>query len=303
MKGTVFLVNPAAGSGKAAAVWQALLDSHPELRAATVVHDADRAVASGLLAGSLGDGARSLIVLGGDGTLHHAANALLAGGFASRVALGVVPAGTGSDLAHTLGIPDSPGAALQLALEAEPRPFDAIEVTREGRPTTYVVNTASAGVSGVVVDAVNRLARRSSATYLAATLRALAGYRGLRCRVAVDGESWYEGPILLLAVANGASFGKGMRVAPRARVDDGLADVVLVDDVPRWHLPLRLAQLYLGRHLGARPVRFRQARRVHFEPLEPFPSFELDGDASPAAAAELRVLPGALRVLRPAGPR
>ena len=123
MKGTVFLVNPAAGSGRAGEVWQALLDSHPELRQATLVRDADRAIASGLLGDALGgNGARALIAVGGDGTVHHAANALLAGGFADRVALGIVPAGTGSDLARTLGIPSAPGAALQRALEAVPRP-------------------------------------------------------------------------------------------------------------------------------------------------------------------------------------
>ena len=299
MKGTVFLVNPQAGSGKAAEVWQALLDSYPELRGATVVQDADRAVATGLLAGSLGEGSRALVVVGGDGTLHHAANALLAGGFAERVALGIVPAGTGSDLAHALGVPDAPGAALQRALEASPRPLDAIEITRPGMPTTWVVNTASAGVSGVVVEEVNKLARRNAATYLAATLRALVGYRPLACRVAVDGELLYEGPIFLFAAANGQSFGKGMRVAPSARVDDGLADVVVVGHVPRWQLPWRLTQLYLGRHLAAPMVRYRQGRRVTFEPLEPFPPLELDGDGSPPGQpTELRVVPGALKVLR-----
>jgi diacylglycerol kinase (ATP) len=323
VKGVVFLVNPAAGSGRAGDVWRGLVDSHPELERATVVRDADRAVAAGLLAGSLGDSVRALIAVGGDGTLHHAANALLAAGAGDRVALGVIPAGTGSDLARTLRIPDAPGAALQLALEAEPRPLDVIEVTRPGLPPIWCVNTASAGVSGVVVDAINRKhgppsapakgdltaegpaadpggppPRRSGASYLLATVRALLGYRPPRARVAIDGQPIYEGPVFLLAVANGASFGKGMRVAPRAKPDDGLIDVVLVGDVPRWQLPLRLGQLYLGRHLSARPVTFRQARQVDFEPLEPFPSFELDGDGAPCGPARMQVLPGALKLLR-----
>ena len=328
MKGFVFLVNPAAGSGRAAEVWQGLVDSHPELARATVVRDADRAVASGLLAGSLGEGVRALVAVGGDGTLHHAANALLAAGCGERVALGVVPAGTGSDLARTLGIPATPGEALQLALEATPRPLDVLAVTRPGLPVTWCVNTMSAGVSGVVVDAMNAKhtsgggggdaaagvpagtpagaaagavdvpVRRSAASYLAATLRALLGFRPLRGRVTVDGELWHDGPLFLLAVANGASFGKGMRVAPLARTDDGLADVVVVGNVPRWQLPLRLVQLYLGRHLDAKPVRYGRARHVAFEPLEPFPSFELDGDGSPCGPAEVQVIPGGLRVLR-----
>lgn len=330
MKGFVFLVNPAAGSGRAGEVWQGLVDSHPELARATVVRDADRAVAGGLLAGSLGEGVRALVAVGGDGTLHHAANALLGAGCGERVALGVVPAGTGSDLARTLGIPSAPGEALQLALEATPRPLDVLAVTRPGLPPTWCVNTVSAGVSGVVVDAMNARhgagagggrgaagaegarastaapaaapvdvpVRRSAASYLAATIRALIGFRPLRGRVTVDGELWHEGPLFLLAVANGATFGKGMRVAPLARTDDGLADVVVVGHVPRWQLPLRLGQLYLGRHLNARPVRYGRARHVVFEPLEPFPPFELDGDGSPCGPAEVRLVPGGLRVLR-----
>jgi diacylglycerol kinase family enzyme len=114
----------------------------------------------------------------------------------------------------------------------------------------------------------------------------------------VDGEPFYHGPAFLWAAANGPTFGKGMRVAPPARLDDGLVDVVVVGDLPRWILPLRLPQLLLGRHLGKPKVHYRQARRVTWEPLAPFPPFELDGETMPCAAADLLVHPGGLRVLR-----
>jgi diacylglycerol kinase (ATP) len=298
VKGTVFLVNPLAGSGRAGQVWDSLVEAYPELRGAIVVRETDRAIATTRVAAHFADGGRRLIAVGGDGTLHQVANALLAHGLAERVALGVVPAGTGSDLAKTLGIPEAPADALAFAMEAEPRPLDAVVVERPGEPRLWVVNTASAGVSGNVVAAVNAMTTRNAATYLLATVKALLGYRPLSCRVAVDGEPLYVGPTFLFAVANGASFGKGMRLAPRAKVDDGLADVIVVGNVPWWQLPLRLAQLYLGRHLELDCVRFRQGREITFEPLEQFPPFELDGDAVTCGPATLRVVPGALRVLR-----
>jgi diacylglycerol kinase (ATP) len=294
----VFLVNPAAGSGRGAVVWRALCDSHPELGAARVVRESDPAAARAAVAASLASGARALVAVGGDGTMHHAANALLGCGLAERVPLGIVPAGTGSDLARSLGIPMSPGRALELALAGEPRPLDAIEVRTGGGPSRWIVNSASAGLSGVVVEAVNALPRRRQSSYVAATVRALVHYRPLPCRVAVDGGPFFEGAAFLWAATNGPTFGKGMRVAPRARLDDGLIDVVVVGDVPRWLLPLRLPQVLLGRHLGLPKVHHRQGRQVSWEPLVPFPPFELDGEAMPNAAAELLVQPGALRVLR-----
>ncbi|HEV8239441.1 MAG TPA: diacylglycerol kinase family protein [Thermoanaerobaculia bacterium] len=300
----VFLVNPAAGSGRAPGVWQSLVDSHPELRAAKVVRERDPLASADALRRAIADGARGVVALGGDGTAHMLSNLLLSDGLADRVAMGLVPAGTGSDLCKSLGIPDAPGPALQKALEGEPRPLDAFAVRRPGvdepggRPWTWCVNTVSTGVAGVVVDEVQKLPRKGAAVYMTTTIRTLLRYRPVRCRIAVDGEPFYEGPIFLLAVANGPTFGKGMRVAPHAKVDDGLFDVVIVGDVPRWMMPLRLPQLQFGRHLGRSGVLFKQARRVRCEPLGPFTPYELDGDMGAPGPVEVEVVPGAVRVLR-----
>ncbi len=299
-----FLVNPAAGSGRAPGVWDALVDSHPELRGAKVVRERDPRAAADALRRAIADGARGVVALGGDGTAHMLSNLLLGDGVADRVAMGLVPAGTGSDLCKSLGIPDAPGAALQKALEGEPRPLDAFEVRRPGvddpagRPWRWCVNTVSTGVAGVVVEAVNKLAKRGAAVYTKTTIKALLGYRPVRCRIVVDGQPFYEGPIFLLAVANGPTFGKGMKVAPRAKVDDGLADVVVVGNLRKWELPLRLPQLQLGYHLGAKPVMFKQARTVSCEPIGPFTAYELDGDVGEPGPVDVKVLPGAVRVLR-----
>ncbi len=298
MRQLVFLVNPSAGSGRAGAVWDALVDSHPELRGAAVVRESDLEVAGDKLRAAIADGARGIVALGGDGTAHMVANVVLGAGAGARVALGLVPGGTGSDLCKSLGIADAPGAALEQALAGEPRPLDAFAVRRLDLPVVYCVNTVSAGVAGMVVEAINKLTRRGAAVYTLATVKALLRYRPVRCRVAVDGEPYYAGPIFLLAVANGVTFGKGMKVAPRARTDDGLADVVLVGQLPRWQLPYRLPQLQLGHHLGSRYVRFRQARTLRCEPDGPFTAYELDGDVAPAGSIDLEVLPGALRILR-----
>jgi diacylglycerol kinase (ATP) len=296
----LFLVNPTAGSGRAGAVWSRLSDAHPELRGAAVIRERQPERARELLRQALGPGVRALVAVGGDGTLHLAANALLDRALGEQVALGIVPAGTGSDLARSLGVPRDPAQALQIAWESKPRPCDALEVIPDGHPRRFVVNVASAGVSGLVGQAVNALPRRTAWVYFSTALSALVRFRPVACRVLADGEPWFEGPLLLLAVANGATFGRGMRVAPQAEVDDGLLDLVLLPGMPRWRLPFRLPRVYWGSHLRLPGVQVRRATRVRLEPLEAgFPPLDLDGESGPATAAEMRLLPAALRVLAP----
>jgi diacylglycerol kinase (ATP) len=138
---------------------------------------------------------------------------------------------------------------------------------------------------------------RGRAAYLRATLAAVWSYRPAGCRLIVDDERWHDGAVLLVAVANGETFGRGMRIAPGARLDDGLANVVLVRPVPRWQLPARLPQIYRGTHVRTRYVRTGRGARVRLEPAPGFPPFDLDGETFPAAPCDITVLAGALRVV------
>ncbi len=306
MTSTLWLVNPAAGGGRAERLWDRLVATDPELRKAWVIRTSDPAAAARELDEHLkhrATGAESppierIVAVGGDGTIHLAANRLLHLGLAHHVALGLIPAGTGSDLARSLGLPRRPKRALEILRTGKPQPLDAIEVeTSDGR-RSYSINIASAGLSGLVNQKVNALPRKSSLAYLAGTLSALRSYRAVNCRVEVDGEPWWQGPILLLAIANGRFFGKGMKVAPQAQLQDGLADIVLVKGMPRWRLLLQLPRVYLGTHLSSPFVVWARGREVHLDPLEPLPRFDLDGESMASGQARVRVLPDALRFLR-----
>ena len=296
----VVLVNPTAGGGRAGEVWKTLRETEPRLAGARVVASGETDAALAELDESLGtSGAEApgrLLVVGGDGTLSRVGDFLLKRQ-APPPPVGLVPAGTGSDLARALGLPREPGAALARALEARPRPVDALEIrTADGR-WRFALNIASAGISGEVDQAVSALVHRGKTAYLGATLGALVRYRPARCRIALDGEAWHEGEILLLAVANGTTFGRGMRIAPEAKLDDGLADVILVRRLPGWQVPIQVPRLYMGTHLGCRYVEHRRAEKVVIEPLAEMPPFDLDGDPWPASKAEITVVPAALELL------
>jgi diacylglycerol kinase (ATP) len=299
---TAIVINPTAGGGRAAGAWEELADGTPGLGGARRILAADADAAREALMETLAEGIKRVITVGGDGTAHLAVNAIVAAEAAGTiepgsVAFGLVPAGTGSDLARTLGLPREPRAALAKVMAAEPRPFDLIELRTDAGDRCSVINIASAGLSGAVVTEVNARPRRGQLSYLSATLSGILRYRPVPCAVIADGEPLYDGPFFLTAVANGRYFGKGMHVAPEADPTDGLLDVVVVPPVPLWQLPWRLPQFLTGRHVRLPMVRHLRAEIVRLEPAEGFPPFDVDGDAMPSDPADLLVRPGALRVL------
>ncbi len=297
MNGIVVVLNPLAGGGRSERVWEELRAAEPGLAAARLMRAPDPEAARRELTALLDSSIERVLVVGGDGSAHLVGNLLLELGLADRLAMGLIPTGTGSDLARALGIPREPRAALQRVLSAGSRPIDVLRLRTDDGRQRFILNVASAGISGLVDQAVNAMPRRGATSYLRATLGALWRYRPVPCRVSVDGTIWYEGNVLLLAVANSERFGKGMRIAPGARPDDGEADVVLIGPVPRWQLPFRLPQIYFGTHLGTRYVRAGRAQRVRIEPLAPLPPFDLDGEVFDSSPCDITVLPGALQFL------
>lgn len=294
---TTVLLNPHAASGRAPAIWARAHASAADLGPFDLIQDGDAEVAAAQLDAALAAGTERLIVVGGDGTVHLAVNAVLRAGRGDRVALGILPAGTGSDLARTLDLPNDPVEGLRRIVAGSAQPTDILQLDAPaGR--RYVINVASAGISGLVDEEVNAQTRRSELAYLRATLRAVSRFTPTRCRIFVDAHLWFDGPLLLLAVGNGTTFGRGMRITPQARVDDGLADVVIIPAIGMLRVLVRLPQLYRGTHVHSSFVRHGRGRHVRLEPCAPLPPFDLDGETFPSGTSEWTVLGGAVRVLR-----
>ncbi len=300
MSRTVFVLNPNAGGGRAAVVRDRLLKRSPDLQDEDWIENADAGEARGQLRERLTErDVERVVAIGGDGTAHGVVEELLRAEVGERIAFGLVPAGTGSDFARYLGqtyaFPQDPEACLRRVLEAEPRPIDAIAIETDSGIRTHCLNIASAGLSGAVDLAVNAVSGHGS--YLWATVKTLLTYRPMACKVEVDDQPLTEEPFFLVAMANGRYFGKGMKVAPDARIDDGLLDIVLVPPVPLWQLPIRLPQFLTGRHVHLKQVRTLKAHKVRVEPPEGFFPFDLDGETQAAEPATFRILPRALRLL------
>jgi diacylglycerol kinase (ATP) len=292
----VVLVNASAGSGRSGRLWEALRRRMPEVADARLILAKDAATARRELDEHLCGDVEAVFAWGGDGTAHLVVNRILEAGRGDEVAVGLLPAGTGSDLARCFGLPRRPEEALRQAEASGPRPIDVLEIRTESE-RRFVVNIASAGVSGAAGAAVNAMPRRGPTSYVMTALRVLLGYQPVPCRVTVDGVELYDGGFFLVVVANGRYFGHGVRVAPDAEVDDGLADVVLVPPIPLWHVPYRLPQVMTGRYVKLPFVLSRRGRCIRFEPRGELPPYDVDGETMAGGAATVRVLPGALRIL------
>jgi diacylglycerol kinase (ATP) len=260
--------------------------------------DAERIAREGVRAG-----VSRLVVAGGDGTTSEIVTGILEADLGSEVELAVLPMGTGADLIRSLGVPRDLSEAIGRIAEGSRRRIDAGRVRfvdRSGRErTTYFANVASFGVSGLVTELVNHTTKALGGriSFLAGTLRAIARYRPEEVSVVVDGKTVSEGPLILATAANGRYFGSGMHVAPEARVDDGLLDVVSVQGVSRMRLLRDLPHIYRGSHVGRPGVALHRGRCVEARAEPGRVWIEIDGEPLGTLPARVDVLPLALTLV------
>ena len=206
--------------------------------------------------------------------------------------LGIVPAGSGNGLASDLRVSRRPGRALVEALGAAPRAIDAGELG--GR---LFFATAGVGFDAHIASCFDRdiVGRRGFTTYLRISTRELLAYRPSTFRVCQD-TGTCERRALLVTFANASQFGNGARIAPCARLDDGVLDLVVFEEVSRLRTLCAVPRLFTGRVTGLRGWSIEQIERAAIESDRPM-RFHVDGEpVDGGTRLEARVHPGALKV-------
>ncbi|WP_439563525.1 diacylglycerol/lipid kinase family protein [Microcella sp.] len=236
----------------------------------------------------------ALVVVGGDGMINLGVQAL----DGSRVPLGLVPSGTGNDMARGLGIPigDTEAAIehLAAALQRPPRVIDAGALAFAGGRSRFAC-ILSAGFDALVNERANRMTRpRGRSRYTIALLVELAKLRPIDYTLTLDGVVHRE-RALLVAVANNLSFGGGMKVAPNARLDDGLFDVVLVRPLGRLAFLRIYPRVFAGTHISDPRVIVHRAASVRVE-AEGVVAYA-DGERIAPLPVDIEMDAGSLRVL------
>jgi YegS/Rv2252/BmrU family lipid kinase len=295
------VLNPKSGGGRAArdrtrivhilrqaGVQFELAASERASHAISLAHDA------------ASSGYRKFLAIGGDGTLNELLNGAMSSGAleATDITLGLMPVGRGNDWARTHRIPRGYEGAAQLLARQRTIAHDVgvAESFADVPQTRYFLNVAGVGFDAHVVARVPN-DRWGVFSYLAALPASYASYQSRELVLSAEGRT-LQSTVFVAFAALGRYCGGGMHIAPGAATDDGMFDVVIVEDINKWELVLNLRRLFDGSIGRYRKVRVLRTRRLEIAGPEPVGA-QADGELLPPTPLRLTVLPHGVRVVVP----
>jgi diacylglycerol kinase (ATP) len=288
---TRIIVNPSAGSaGDLEAVKEALA-GRPGTELCFSEKEGD---AEELAREAVRRGLRTVVAAGGDGTLNEVLNGL-ADNFAG-VRLGLLPLGTGNDFARSIGVPADLGAALAVLDAGRTLKIDVAQATfQDGR--RYFLNMSAGGFSSVVSEKAHEAKDRwGPLAYMRGAVDALPELEAFEATLTLSGAETIRLEIYNLVISNGRYVAAGIPVAPQAKLDDGLLDVMIAPATTIPNLALLLPKVLLGRHLDSDLLLFRKATRIEIDSTPPM-TFNVDGEILNQEPALFEVLPRALEMV------
>ena len=294
MASAAFLVNPASANGKTGKRWPKLRERARELGLDGDVLLSERPGHLIELARAAAATYDLLVVVGGDGTLNEVVNGVVG----SSAELAILPAGTGQDFGRTYGIPTRFDDTVRVALGGESKTIDLGRATFAGGERHFA-NVGSVGMSGAVAKRANSMSKAlgGRATFYYALVREFIRWENTEVTVTFDGGE-RRGPMHDVIVANGQWHGGGMRLAPEAKFDDGLFDVVVIGNVSKLDFVTTSPKLYKGGHVHHPRVDVVRTAWLEVEAAEPLP-VELEGEPVGTTSVRFEIVPRALRVRVP----
>ena len=286
----VAICNPTAGSGRAKRIGAQIEEKLKEAGCACrLVYSERPGHATELARAARADGAELVLSVGGDGTALETARGLIG----SDCPLGVIPAGTGNDFVKTLGIPQEPLAALSHILAHPARKTDVGEIN--GR---VFLNEIGTGFDVSVLDHAEKAKKycRGLLPYLYGVVKTLFRFRSVPITFSIEGGEEKTLDAFVIGAANGGMIGGGIPIAPDAKADDGLLDIVIVQKIPRAKLLARLLGLMRKKVLAFPETLYFRASSIIFS--MPNMRLNIDGEIVPEEKAEARIIPGALLIRR-----
>ncbi len=277
------VINPTAGSGRAREIAEKIEAVLKERQVPYTAHYTEREGHATELARQLaGQGAQSVLAVGGDGTVIETATGLVG----TQTALGIIPAGTGNDFIKTVGIPMNPMEALDFFLSHPARPVDAATIN-----DTWYFNSCGTGFDVMTLDYAAKAKKHCHGIwpYLYGVICTIAHFHPVKMRVRLDDDRVLEGPMMICEAANGGFIGGGIPIAPDARPDDGLFDVVILKGVPRWKLPFYLPGLLAGRVTKFKVTTCCRAKTVEILSPDTPLRYNIDGEIIPVSSAVFRI--------------
>lgn len=286
------LANPRAGRGGATAA-AAQLATMLRRRGipSRVISTPDAAAAGQAATDAVQSGALAVIACGGDGTVN-SVHAPLVG---TDTPLGILPAGSGDDIATFLGFTTS-ADVLAARVGGPTTSVDVGSAIADDGAARTFLGVMSCGFDSAVNERANAMPRMAGQRYRVAMVRELASFRPQAYRVVLDDrEQHFEA--MLIAVGNGDRYGKGMRICPGSSASDGLLDVTVLTAISRTALLRLFPKVYSGRHVDEPSVQTFRAKDIRIEAMGPIAY--ADGERIGALPVRAGVRPAALRILAP----
>jgi YegS/Rv2252/BmrU family lipid kinase len=288
------IVNPKAAGGKA-------IKKLPEISAAAssvapeyLLHVTSSIEDARLRAREFANlGIERIVAVGGDGTFNEVANGMLES--EARPALGIVPAGTGCDLPRTLGVPTNITDALVFALTSEARPMD-VGLAKTSTVERHFLNVAGMGFDAKVADRAQQKKRLSGKkAYIAALAQSLTDFGYIDVRIEVNGKE-FATKAVFVSIANAQFLAGGFHFAPMARIDDGLLDLAIIDDISLPGFVKAVPSVMRGKHLSN--PHWSHYTTTHVKVTATTPALvQLDGEIVGTSPAEFSIVPKAIDVV------
>jgi diacylglycerol kinase (ATP) len=307
---TMVICNPISGSGKGQA-WLSVVRHTLDEAGISYAYELTRGRghAAQLARAAICAGCSAVVAIGGDGTFFEVVNGVMNPADidgvvpgASRVAVGLVQAGRGSDFGRSIGVPADVQVASTRLLDGRTQMIDVGHVTYLGFDGTersrYFANAAGLGFDGEVTLRANAGPRILGGTipYLNSLVRTLIKYRNKRISVKLDEVEPWSAVANSIVIANGQYFGGGMKIAPDAHLSDGVLNITLLGDLGKVELIRSLPMVYDGSHVTHPKVKILTAHTVEVTSPERV-LLQADGEVLGTAPATFRVVPEALRII------
>lgn len=289
----VLIVNPVAGGGRGGRVLERALPVFREhgMEPRVIVSNSPAEPRAAAQAAARG-GADVIVAVGGDG---HAA-AVADGMVGSDSAFALLPAGSANDYAKSLGMPRRDIAASVGYIVRNRQALVDTMLLANDAGTRHFLNVIGTGFDAAVAARAEQFAHlRGAGRYVLSILRVLPGYRPTPLRLTIDDRP-HEVRAMMVAVANGTSYGGGMRVAPDARLDSGQLEVCIVGDVGTLEFVRAFPRVFRGTHVSHSKVTMLRGRTVTLESDQPLGVIG-DGEFAGALPASVEIVPASLRVV------
>jgi len=297
-----FVINPNSGNGNAGLIWR---DIRRHLNSYGIKFDFSKTKepnhATSITLDAVSEGFRSIICVGGDGTLNEVVNGILTQSeiLSSEINLGMIPTGTGNDWCRSHNIPSNPEEALHLIIKNKIQRQDIGRVIylNENNKQRYFANVAGFGFDAVVANNVNKdkqMGKSGIVLFVKNLLKSLMTGKSEDLQICIDNEE-FSMKVFTMAVGIGRYNGGGMMQLPDAEINDGLLDITVISDISKFDVLRYAPLLFNGKFVKHPKVFCYRGNEVTISSASSFP-IEVEGESAGSLPVKIEIIPSALSV-------